>query len=285
MLTAGSLFCQRDRCVQQYQRTPGTEVGKEEEMGDRQEQRVLLAGESWVMHTIHQKGFDHFTTTAYGEGHQWLSAALTAGGFAVEHLPNHLANEKFPMTVADLRQFDAVLLSDIGANTLLLHPDTFAKSVSLPNRLTVIRDYVREGGGLVMIGGYLTFQGIEGKARYAGTAVEEALPVRMLTHDDRVEVPEGCAAHVTAPDHPIVAGLPGDWPPLLGYNRLLLKNEATVIATVGRDPLLVAWDYGQGRSVAFASDCGPHWAPPVFVEWDGYARLWQQLVEWVVKRR
>ena len=42
--------------------------------------RVLLAGESWVMHTIHQKGFDAFTTTAYGEGHQWLSDALTAGG-------------------------------------------------------------------------------------------------------------------------------------------------------------------------------------------------------------
>ena len=27
--------------------------------------KVLLAGETWVMHTIHQKGFDHFTTTAY----------------------------------------------------------------------------------------------------------------------------------------------------------------------------------------------------------------------------
>ncbi len=47
--------------------------------------RVLLAGESWVMHTIHQKGFDHFTTTAYGEGHQWLSGALAAGGCVVEH--------------------------------------------------------------------------------------------------------------------------------------------------------------------------------------------------------
>src|SRR5215211_5729273 len=84
--------------------------------------RVLIAGESWFMHTIHQKGFDHFTTTAYGEGHQWLSAALKAGGFEVEHLPNHLANEHFPRTVEELKQYDAVLLSDIGSNTLLLHP-------------------------------------------------------------------------------------------------------------------------------------------------------------------
>ena len=76
--------------------------------------RVLIAGESWVMHTIHQKGFDHFTTTAYGEGHQWLSAALTGGGFAVEHLPNHLANERFPQTVDELRAYDAVLLLAYG---------------------------------------------------------------------------------------------------------------------------------------------------------------------------
>lgn len=109
--------------------------------------RVLIAGESWIMHTIHQKGFDDFRTTSYGEGHQWLSAALTAGGYTVEHLPNHLANEKFPLTPEDLAKYDAVLLSDIGANTLLLHPDTFIKSISLPNRLVSIRDYVANGEG------------------------------------------------------------------------------------------------------------------------------------------
>ncbi len=81
---------------------------------------VLIAGESWIMHTIHQKGFDSFTTTAYGEGHQWLAAALSAGGWTVEHLPNHLANEKFPATAADMAAYDLIILSDIGANTLLL---------------------------------------------------------------------------------------------------------------------------------------------------------------------
>jgi uncharacterized membrane protein len=245
--------------------------------------RVLIAGESWFMHTIHQKGFDHFTTTAYGEGHQWLSAALKSDGFEVEHLPNHLANEHFPRTVDDLKHYDAILLSDIGSNTLLLHPDTFVKSIALPNRLISLRDYVHGGGGLVMIGGYLTFQGIDAKARYAGTPVEEALPVTLLTHDDRVETPQGEEPSVTAPDHPIVAGLPGHWPALLGYNCLTAKPAATVLATVANDPLLVAWSYGQGRAVAFASDCGPHWAPPAFVEWDGYARLWQQLVGWVAE--
>ena len=243
--------------------------------------RVLIAGESWIMHTIHQKGFDDFRTTAYGEGHHWLSGALTAGGFDVEHLPNHLANEKFPLTPEALGDYDAVLLSDIGANTLLLHPDTFVKSISLPNRLVSIRDYVAAGGGLVMIGGYLTFQGIDAKGRYAGSPVEEALPVTLLSIDDRVEAPEGVEPKVTVASHPIVDGLPQAWPRLLGYNRLTARSGATVVATAGSDPLLVAGTYGNGRSVAFASDCGPHWAPPEFVEWDGYARLWQQLVGWV----
>lgn len=250
-------------------------------MSDKRQQRILIAGESWVMHTIHQKGFDSFTTTAYGEGHQWLQAALEDGGFIVEHLPNHLANAHFPATVEELRRYDAVVLSDIGANTLLLHPDTFTKSISRSNSLIALRDYVGGGGGLVMVGGYLTFQGIDGKARYAGTPVEDALPVTMLPVDDRVEVPEGATPKVLMADHAIVEGLPSTWPQLLGYNRLEPRPEADLVATVGTDPLLVAWTYGQGRAIAFASDCGPHWAPPAFVEWEGYARLWQQLMGWV----
>lgn len=242
--------------------------------------RILLAGESWIMHTIHQKGFDSFATTAYGEGHRWLAAALTEAGFAVEHLPNHLANERFPLTPEELGAYDAVILSDIGANTLLLHPDTFTRSVSLPNRLVSLREYVARGGGLVMVGGYLTFQGIDGKARYAGTPVEEALPVEISTVDDRVEAPEGVVAEVAMPTHPIVAGIAGAWPPLLGYNRLSAKSSVDVVATVGADPLIAAWAFGRGRAVAFASDCGPHWAPPAFVEWTGYAPLWRQLVGW-----
>ena len=42
-----------------------------------------------------------------------------------------------------------------------------------------------------MVGGYLTFQGIDGKARYAGSPVEAALPVTLLPVDDRVERPAG----------------------------------------------------------------------------------------------
>lgn len=245
--------------------------------------RVLLAGETWVMHTIHQKGIDSFTTTDYGTGHRWLQAALEAGGWEVEHLPNHVAPEVFPTTMAELRGYGAVILSDIGSNSLLLSPATFVRSRSAPNRLTLLRDWVNEGGGLIMVGGYLTFQGIEGKGRYAGSAVEEALPVTMLPVDDRVEAPEGIVPVVIAADHALARGLDREWPAILGYNRLSARPEAATVAVAGDDPLLAGWEYGQGRAVAFASDCGPHWAPLSFVEWPGYQTLWQNIVNWAAR--
>jgi uncharacterized membrane protein len=242
--------------------------------------RILLAGESWIMHTIHQKGVDSFTTTAYGTGHQWLQEALETGGWDVDHLPNHLAPEAFPTTMAELQGYALVILSDIGANSLLLSPNPVERSLAAPNRLALLRDWVGAGGGVVMVGGYLTFQGIEAKGHYAGSLLEEALPVTIFPYDDRVETPEGVTPELSAPDHPLAGGLPGTWPAILGYNRLTARPEATTIAVAGPDPLVVAWDYGRGRAVAFASDCGPHWAPPAFVEWNGYQTLWQNIANW-----
>ncbi len=243
--------------------------------------RILIAGESWVTHSVHQKGFDSFTTTAYTEGVGPLRDALVAGGYTVDYQPAHVAARAFPETAEALGAYGAVILSDIGANTLLLHPETFERSIPHADRLVAIRDYVAAGGGLVMVGGYLTFQGIDAKARYAGSPVETALPVTLLSVDDRVEAPGGAAPRVRLPGHPIAAGLPAAWPDLLGYNRVVARPGADVVATVGDDPLIVAGTHGAGRSVAFTSDCGPHWCPPPFVAWDGYARIWQAIARWV----
>ncbi len=243
--------------------------------------RILIAGESWVTHSIHQKGFDSFTTTAYSEGVGPLRSALESTGSHVDYMPNHVAATEFPDTPEALKAWDVVILSDIGANTLLLHPDTFERSAVKPDRLVAIRDYVTAGGGLVMVGGYLTFQGIDGKARYAGSPVEEALPVTLLQGDDRVEAPSGALPSIRLVDHPIVAGLPTDWPALLGYNRVSAQEEADLVVSVGDDPLVVAGEFGRGRSAVFTSDCGPHWCPPPFVAWDGYAPMWDNIIRWV----
>lgn len=244
--------------------------------------RVLLAGESWMSHTIHVKGFDSFTTSTYEEGAGWLIRALQAGGHEVTYLRNHEAPVEFPIRREELDRYDVVILSDIGSNTLLLHPDTFARSRPTPNRLALLRDFVLDGGGLCMVGGYMTFSGIDGKGKYAGTPVEAVLPVTLEPADDRVETPEGVEPEVVeGVRHPVLEGLPARWPATLGHNRVHPKAGAEVLVRVGPDPLVVVGTYGRGRSLAFTTDCGPHWAPPEFVNWDGYARFWNQAVAWL----
>jgi uncharacterized membrane protein len=246
--------------------------------------KVLIAGESWMTHSIHVKGFDSFTTSSYNEGVGPLKQALLDAGHDVEYLPNHLAPNDFPTSIDKLSEFNVVLLSDIGVNTLLLPDRTFVASKTTPNRLKLLHDYVHSGRGLVMIGGYLTFQGIEGKAGYHGTPVEEVLPVDFYPHDDRRELPEGIVPEITEVDHEITRGLT-DWPHFLGYNRAIPKADARVLATVAGDPFIAVMNVGQGRSAIFASDCGPHWGPPEFLAWQHYATLWQRLVSWVGAKR
>jgi uncharacterized membrane protein len=243
--------------------------------------RVLLAGESWVTHSVHVKGVDSFDTSTYTEGAGRLIEALEQAGLDVDYLPAHLVPPRFPSTPAELAQYGAVILSDIGANSLLLAPATFERSESAPNRLASVEQYVRDGGGLLMIGGYLSFAGIEGKARYHDTPVETALPVTISLHDDRVERPEGIHPMVTEPGHPVLAGIPHEWPVLLGYNRLTGKSATQVLVRCDADPLLVVGSHGAGRSAAFASDCAPHWCPPAFMSWPGYNPLWSNLLHWL----
>ena len=253
--------------------------------------QVLLVGESWVSAATHYKGFDQFASVTFHLGAEPLVKALEGSDFELHYMPGHDAPEKFPATLAELSAFDAVLLSDIGSNSILLHPDVWLRSRTFPNRLKLLRDWVSGGGSLAMIGGYLSFQGIDGKARWRRTPVEDVLPVTCLPYDDRVEIPEGATAVIDLPRHPIVAGLDGTWPPVLGVNEVTPKSgpHVNVVASLPADqgghPLLVTGTYGKGRSVAWMSDIGPHWLSPEFCAWDGYRRLWLQMLAWMTANR
>lgn len=242
--------------------------------------RVLVAGESWSVTSIHTKGFDSFTTVDYAEGGAALLDALEAGGFDVTYMPCHVAAKEFPWTLEELDAYDVVLLSDIGANTFLLPAQTFIRGQKTTNRLAVLRDWVRAGGGFGMVGGYLSFQGIEAKANYRGTPLAEILPVLLETGDDREETPEGVHAHLTG-EHAITVGVDSHFPALLGYQRFEPAAGASVLAAFDDAPLLVVNEVGDGRSLAYASDIGPHWAPEEFTDWTGFATIWQQAVTWL----
>lgn len=244
--------------------------------------KILLVGESWVTHSYHIKGADSFLQSGYGEGTKWLRQVLEESGHSFAHLPSHIALNDFPNR-DQLSQYDVVIFSDVGSNTLLLPAETAVHSVPTPNRLKLIQEYVSAGGGFVMIGGYMSFQGIEGKARFKGTPVEEILPVNMESVDDRVEIPQGISPVAKPSDHPILKGLPHEWPQVLGYNRVTAKEDGTVLVVCGNDPLVAVGQYGKGRTMAFTTDCAPHWAPPEFLNWSGYAKFWNQAVEWLAK--
>ncbi len=78
-------------------------------------------------------------------------------------------------------------------------------------------------------------------------------------------------------DSPIMAGLDST-PRLYGYVAASPKNLAQVILESDRgDPILAAWQYGLGRSVAFTSDATGRWARD-WVQDPDFPKFWSQAV-------
>ena len=115
--------------------------------------KVLFIGESWIVHMIHTKGYDSFTSTKYEEGATYLLSCLREEGVDVTYMPSHEVQVRFPKTLEELQAFDAIVISDVGANTFLLQNPTFYQMQIIPNALDSIRHFVAAGDGLLMIGG------------------------------------------------------------------------------------------------------------------------------------
>lgn len=246
--------------------------------------KVLFVGESWVINSTHIKGFDQFTETTYGEGGKWLIEALEKSNIEVEYMPCHIAANEFPETMEEINKYDVVILSDIGANTLLLTEAVFARGERLANRLELIKDFVDAGGGFAMMGGYMSFQGIDGKAKFAHTPIADILPVTMMETDDRFEAPEGVTPKIVNDSHPTLNGVKKEWPHFLGYNMLFAKDNADVIAMGKKDHVFMAsTEYGKGRTFIFASDIAPHWGSPTFMKWESYDKLFSNIAKWLAK--
>jgi uncharacterized membrane protein len=246
--------------------------------------RVLVVGETTFRIHTHFKGF-----AAYETGYCTLSLApfierFMDTGIELSLLPNHEVSLCFPLTVEEMNAYDAIIISDAPADSFLLHPNTL-NGERRPNRLKVIGDYVRRGRGFAMIGGWMSYGGFHGKAHYAYSPLAELLPVAIDRGDDRMETPEGVVPVVEL-DHPVLSGLPAEWPDFLGYNRFEARRGETLLSfRETGDPLLVVDTVGDGRVACFASDILPHWGSPRFQEWAGYVPFWEQLFTWLAGQR
>ena len=82
---------------------------------------------------------------------------------------------------------------------------------------------------------------------------------------------------------PIMDGITA-LPELLGYIGTTPKAAAQIILRAPNefnDPILAAWQYGLGRSVAFTSDATARWGQN-WVSWDEFSRFWSQAVRWTI---
>lgn len=238
--------------------------------------KALVTGESWYQLSLIMKAQNVTMSSSYTEAGEFLIAALEAAGNSVEYLPCHVAATDFPSSKSELSEYDVILLSDIGAQTLLLTPKVQAGKPDV-NRCRLLSEWVADGGALGMIGGYMSFAGKGGQAGYNRTAISDVLPVNISKTDDRIECPEG-----VTPENIAIEDFPDKWPDVLGYNRVEPKSQADVWATVNDDPLIVVGDYYEGSSFAFTTDCAEHWAPRKFLMWDYLPGLWERILDRVI---
>lgn len=197
--------------------------------------------------------------------------------------------------------YDAYILSD------------YRKERFRPGELEHLRDAVRQGSGLIMFGGWSSYHGRLGE--YHDSVLSEVLPVEMLDRDDRRNFAQPvmvyrCQPHPILEDLPWEYP-----PFVGGFNQFTAKKdshtllraictrfrivdedqvaESSSVAVLERAsiplpngsavfvslsatfPMLVVGEYGEGRTVALATDVAPHWVGG-FVDW-GKERIVQQL--------
>ncbi|WP_269531509.1 glutamine amidotransferase [Chitinimonas sp. BJYL2] len=229
----------------------------------------------------------------------YLAGVLDLVGWSVHHVGSQ---ETASATLFDT-PYRAYVISDYPAQRLA--PELQAR----------LLDEVARGAGLIMIGGWASFQGSSGG--WHGSPLAAALPVVISPADDRINCDQPVVIAAHDDEHPVTRGLPWSNRPSLigGFNRVQAKADAQVLLDAvclqarwasgrlvlneeDRAPLLVCGQYGQGRVAALATDVAPHWVGP-WVDWgtgrvraqapdanpvevgDLYARFLTQLGGWL----
>lgn len=247
---------------------------------------VLLAGETFSATTTVAAGSDVVVSATWTNGATAFNAALASAGITVTQIGGERCGAEFPRDLEALGRYRAVVVSDVSALTLLVTPEARAGRVGV-NRLELLKAYVENGGGLLMAGGYMGYQGMFGTAGFHDTALEEVLPVRCFPWRDGLEAPEGLHPTVQY-RHPILTGIDKPMPPILGLNRVDFRQDGTSRLAVtcayrGKKwPLLATREYGRGKTVAWTTDIGPHWLSQDFIAWPLYGKLMANIMLWLV---
>ena len=175
---------------------------------------------------------------------------------------------KLPVqTAEDLKgRYDAVWIGEIG----------HARDVLGNANMALIRDAVRLGVGLLVVGGWDAFYG-NGGGRWAhlnGTPIEEALPVTFADHPDATGRATRASQAAPAP----FPAAPTDLQ-FGGYSRVasVKPGAQTLLTADDGAPLLVTGTFGEGRTAVWAPGATGGWLPR---DWDK-ATFFRSVTSWL----
>jgi uncharacterized membrane protein len=168
-----------------------------------------------------------------------------------------------------------------------------------PHHLESIKEFVRGGGAFALIGG----PSLQSEGRFAMTPISEILPIRFSEKDlYRRDSPTGVRLGRGGMIHPITrlaSEMKGDetdpsrlWremPSLDGINLVEAKSSGTVLLESGEGipwPILTVSRYGDGRSLALATDYSWKWYMGPVARGEGnlaYLKFVDRMVRWLTK--
>jgi len=183
----------------------------------------------------------------------------------------------------------------LGSFDLIIFQNFTYRGYNMEAYLPLIRDFVRNGGGFVMVGGDLSYT----SGGYAGTAIEEFLPMNLRAGRGEL-VSEAFSPVLTDAGrrHPVtsLSVVPEDntalWaglPPLNGYNRTgPLRPGAVVLQETPppeRAPVVVTHEFGEGRVLAVTTDSTWHWDLHAAELGDNrhYYKFWGNAIRWLIQ--
>lgn len=125
-----------------------------------------------------------------------------------------------------------------------------------------------------------------GKGRYYFCPDPARVPrifVRETILVQRSYVIEETAKPQRAASHPIMEDARiRELPALHGWVATEMKDRAEAVLKIRKDPLLAAWQYGLGKSIAFTSDAKPRWSRD-WVGDPGFIPFWDRAVRWTLR--
>ena len=151
------------------------------------EEHVLYVGD-WVFHLGPMFIETPFGSETKDADLHFYGERLTE---ALEHLVDvtPLANwELYRLEPGKLEEFlnqsVCLIISDVEAKCFHLYPGFFDRArrenrvVTFPDRLRVIKEWINDGGGLMMLGGWLSYSGVQARAGWGRSTFSTVLPVR-----------------------------------------------------------------------------------------------------------